>query len=199
MGAEVLVGRYLLPGTGASFKNASRAQKRTTVNSVVCARVYSLVCSDAAASGNVGICSYLFESVMQLSMGRAARVCSPGTSGQHFSRARITICSIRSRQSLKLFDARGLSMRLRRPRDPTRTYRQLVPETMHASHRPNLLIMNIVFYDPAFSFLSISFLLFSLFFSFSLSLSLFLFFVFSLLDRDHVYHGWITSVFSMVL
>ena len=126
--------------------------------------------SDAAANGNVGICSYLFESVMQLSMGRAARVCSPGTSGQHFSRARITICSIRSRQSLKLFDARGLSMRLHRPRDPTRTYRQLVPEAMHASHHPWLLIMNIVFYDPAFSFprpfLSPSYFL-------SLSLSLF--------------------------
>lgn len=39
MGTEVLVGRYLLPGTGASFKNAFRAQKRTTVSGVrACSR-----------------------------------------------------------------------------------------------------------------------------------------------------------------
>lgn len=61
-----------------------------------------------------------------------------------FSCARITICSIRSRQSLKLFDARGLSISLLRPR------------SIHAalSTALRVLIMNIVFYDPAFSFVS---------------------------------------------
>lgn len=72
-----------------------------------------------------------------------------------FSCARITICSIRSRQSLKLFDARGLSISLLRPR------------SIHAalSTALRVLIMNIVFYDPAFSFVSRFFFPFSLFFS----------------------------------
>lgn len=71
-----------------------------------------------------------------------------------FSCARITICSIRSRQSLKLFDARGLSISLLLLRPP----RAHVRAALSTAFR--VLIMNIVFYDPAFSFVSRFFLFF---------------------------------------
>lgn len=135
MAPEVAVARYLLPRAAASFKNAFRAQKGTTVNGA------------RGATGTEEFVPICLKALCSLSMGRAAGVCSAGTTGQHFSRARITICSVRSRQSLKLFDARGLSMHRRgNARAGSRTPRP-----------SDVLIMNIVFYDRAFSFSPVTF------------------------------------------
>lgn len=129
----------------ARFKNAFRAQKGTTVNGRARAR------ERERAEEFVPICLKALCSCQWVEAA-SERMHARNERSTLFSCARITICSIRSRQSLKLFDARGLSISLLRPR------------TVHAalSTAFRVLIMNIVFYDPAFSFVSRFFLFFSL-------------------------------------
>lgn len=121
----------------ARFKNAFRAQKGTTVNGRARAR------ERERAEEFVPICLKALCSCQWVEAA-SERMHARNERSTLFSCARITICSIRSRQSLKLFDARGLSISLLRPR------------TVHAalSTAFRVLIMNIVFYDPAFSFVS---------------------------------------------
>lgn len=144
----------------ARFKNAFRAQKGTTVNGRARAR------ERERAEEFVPICLKALCSCQWVEAA-SERMHARNERSTLFSCARITICSIRSRQSLKLFDARGLSISLLRPR------------TVHAalSTAFRVLIMNIVFYDPAFSFVS-------RFFSFFPPLSPPLFFSPSFVDYD---------------
>lgn len=138
----------------ARFKNAFRAQKGTTVNGSTRARARARAANERErAEEFVPICLKALCSCQWVEAARE-RMHARNERSTLFSCARITICSIRSRQSLKLFDARGLSISLLLLRPP----RAHVRAALSTAFR--VLIMNIVFYDPAFSFVSRFFLFF---------------------------------------
>lgn len=139
----------------ARFKNAFRAQKGTTVNGSTRARARARAANERErAEEFVPICLKALCSCQWVEAARE-RMHARNERSTLFSCARITICSIRSRQSLKLFDARGLSISLLLLLRPPRAH---VRAALSTAFR--VLIMNIVFYDPAFSFVSRFFLFF---------------------------------------